>query len=123
MSADQLRVVVFLCSAAVVTVSGYVLTRKGRPYHSLLLNVHKLVDLAAVIVTGLMVYRAGQSGVLLGADWVFAALAAAVFAALFASGGIVSAMETPPTWVLRLHRLAPWPAVVLAGVMVYFIVS
>lgn len=123
MSADQLRVVALLCSAAVVMVSGYLLTRRGRPYHPVLLNVHKLVDLAAVIVTGVMVYRAGQSSALSAAEWASAALTAAVFVALFASGGVVSATENPPAWVLWLHRLSPWAAVTLAGVTVYFIVS
>ena len=120
MSAIQARVIGLIVSAVVIFGSGVWLTSAGRPYAIALQTVHKLTALAAVIVSGVPVYQAMRIGVLPTAESIVAWVAAVLVIASFASGGAVSASDAEPTWVLWLHRVAPWFAGVLTAVSVYF---
>lgn len=106
-----LRVVELLVSGVVIFVSGFFLTYGGRPYGTTLLNIHKLVALAAIVVIGIAAYQSNHTQALSSAQWTFLVLAAALLVTLFATGGVVSAKRDGPRWVLWLHRLAPYPAV------------
>lgn len=102
-------------ATAVVFGSGIALTRAGRPYGTALLNVHKLVDLAAVVAVAVIVYRAARAGSLSGGEWAVVAATGALFVALFATGAVASAATKPPTWVMRAHRIAPLFGLALAA--------
>ena len=119
MSSSQLPPIGLALAAVVVFGSGFWLSRAGRPYGPASLNVHKLVDLAAVIVLGVMVCRASRVSLLSAGEWLTVTLTGALFVALFATGAVSSAAEAPPKWVVRLHHLAPWAAVVLAALTAY----
>lgn len=109
MSTTQLRVIGFLVAAVVIFGSGVSLTRAGRPYGVALQTVHKLVALAAVVVVGVMAYQASRAGALSTLESTVVRLAGLFAVATFASGGVVSASETAPVWVLWLHRVDTRP--------------
>ncbi len=115
----SLRWVWLALAAAVVFVSGVWMTRAGRPHSGLLLNVHKLVDLAAVVYMGIAFYRAYQDARFTPATWMLLAAMALVAMALFASGGVISAMGSAPVWVVRLHRVGSWIGGALAAASVW----
>lgn len=72
-------------------VFGFGLSRVGKPYHSLLFNIHKLIALGAVILAAIRFWqipRPGNSFALIGGLLVVAALCVI---ALFASGALMSA--------------------------------
>ena len=46
-------------------------------------------------------------------------LAALFVLAGFATGGVVSASNDAPSWVLAVHRIVPWPIVALIGLTLY----
>jgi hypothetical protein len=94
MSTTQLRVIGLLVATVVIFGSGVWFTRAGRPYGVALQTVHKLVALAGLFAV-----------------------------ATFASGGVVSASETAPVWVLWLHRVAPWFGGVLAAASACFAIG
>lgn len=68
--------VALVLGAAVVLASGFRLSRLGAPYGSALLNVHKLVDLAAVVVVGFAIYRHNLVAALSTSEWIIVGLAA-----------------------------------------------
>jgi hypothetical protein len=121
MTPAQIRSIGLAVAGLVVFGTGIWLTRAGRPYGTALTTVHKLVDLAAVIVIGVMVYQAQRSSPLTGLEWVLIAAAAVLAIALFATGGMASAIEVPPTWVRLVHRVAPWPAGILTAAAIYML--
>jgi hypothetical protein len=117
----QLLTIGLLLSAAVVFGSGIWLARGGRPYGVGLTTVHKLVDLAAVVVIGTMVFQAHRASPLPMVEWVVVGLAALFSIAGFITGGLVSARETIPNSVLWLHRVGSWLAGILAIVCVLMV--
>ncbi len=121
MTTAQLRTVGLLLAAAVIFASGIWLTRTGRPYGVVLMTVHKLVDLAAVIVIGVMVYQAHLAAPLSTLEWAASGLAALLTIATFSTGGVVSASEGAPGWVLWVHRVGSWFAGVVAFASVYLV--
>ncbi len=98
---------VILGIAFVLTLAfGFWLSRSGRPYGALLFNVHKLLALAAVVVTVILL-----AGMLKSVD--IAALPIALFAvaglcvvALFGSGALMSAGKVDHALLLTIHRIA-----------------
>lgn len=85
---------------------GFWLSQSGRPYNSLLFNVHKLVALVAVIVTVVQLVR-----ILKGADLsalliALLALAALCVVALFVSGALMSAGQLDHTLLHTIHWIA-----------------
>jgi predicted small integral membrane protein len=121
MTPVQMRAIGLGLAGVVVFGTGVWLTRTGRPYDTALTTVHKLVDAAAVIVIGVMTYQAQRSSPLTALEWTVIVAAAVLTIALFATGGVASAIETPPTWVLALHRVAPWLAGILAIAAVHML--
>jgi hypothetical protein len=109
------RAIGLVVAAVIVLASGIWLTRSGRPYGGLLLNVHKLVDLAAVVVIGIAVYQANRVAPLSPAEWLVIVGAALFVVASFASGGVISGVQSPPVAVLWLHRVGSWVAAALAA--------
>lgn len=112
MSNALVQSVGFLAGAVVVLASGVWLTRAGWPFGTGLLTVHKLVALAAAVALGVLVYRSSRSGGFEALDWAIVIAAGVLTIASFASGGVVSAVESPPSWALWTHRLVTWIATV-----------
>jgi len=113
-----------LAAAAVAVVStGVFLTRAGGPFSTVLLNVHKLVDLAAVIVLGVFISRAARSGSLSGGQWMGLVLAGALFVASLVTGGVVSAKDSAPRWVVWTHRVGSWASVLAASWCAWLVLS
>jgi hypothetical protein len=87
-------------------VFGFWLSRSGRPYNGLLFNIHKLIALAAVIVTVVQLV-----GVLKGTDLpalsiALLALAALCAVGLFVSGALMSAGKLDHALLHTIHRVA-----------------
>jgi len=99
-------------AAGVVVVSGVLLTRRGWPFGVALLTAHKLIALAAVVFIGYLAFGATRSGLLASGDRVILAASLALCVAMFATGGVVSAMQDAPAWVVWTHRAGSWLCVV-----------
>lgn len=104
------RTLGFSAAAIVVLGTGVWLTRLGWPYDAAILNIHKLVALAVVVVLGILVYRAACAAPLAPGDWAMVVSAGLLCVISFASGGVASAMESTPGWVLWVHRISSWVA-------------
>ncbi len=122
MKVDGVRALGLVVAAVIVIASGIWLTRSGRPYGAVPLNIHKLVDLAAVAIIGIAVGQANRAAPLSTAEWLVIGGAAVFVVASFASGGVISGMQSPPAAVLWLHRVGSWIAAALAAATAYLVV-
>jgi hypothetical protein len=92
----------------VTLVFGFWLSRRGKPYNGLLFNVHKLIALGTVILSGLAVSRALK---LLDPESMFylsLGIAAINVIALFASGALMSAGKGEYRKMKLIHNVAPF---------------
>lgn len=106
-------------AAAVVFATGFLMTRAGRPYGAAMLTIHKLVDLAVVVFIVVRAVAVMRGPGLEGLDWLLLVAALLVVVATFATGGIVSASDSPAAWLVTAHRLLPWPLLLLLAATVY----
>jgi hypothetical protein len=104
-----------------IIISGIWLTKAGRPYSPVLFNVHKLISLAGVGVTGIVVYNLFNSldvGPLL---WTFIIVTGLFFVVLIVTGGLLN-LDKPVYNLLRtIHRILSAVSVILTAVIFYFL--
>lgn len=108
--------------AFILTVAfGLWLSRSGRPYNGLLFNVHKLIALAAVIVTVLQFARILKNADLPVLSIILLALAGLGSVALFASGALMSAGKPGHVLLRTIHQVAlAAVAVALSSAVILF---
>jgi hypothetical protein len=105
-------------SAVAVVGSGLSLTRGGRPYAAGPLAIHKLVTVAAVVFIVVAIRRVHQATSLSAAEWAIAVTAGALVLVTITAGGIVTATARAPVWLMWLHRISSWIALVATVVCV-----
>jgi hypothetical protein len=86
---------------------GFRLSHVGKPYNSLLFNVHKLIALGAVVATIVQLTKLLKNVDLLALIIVLLVVAALCVIALFASGALMSIGKVDYTLMLAVHRIAP----------------
>jgi hypothetical protein len=100
---------------------GYWLSRSGKPYNGLIFNIHKLIALAAVVVTAIQTFNAlkiGEVQPLLSVLLIVIGLCAV---ALFVTGALMSANKATGRAALTIHKIAPLPAVLAAFGTLYLL--
>ena len=112
---DWFRVAAVVVGFLIVFITGFLLSRSGSPYGSALLNVHKLVAVGLLVFVVWSTFATNKAAPLGGLEWVVVSLAILVFIAIIASGGVVSAMESPPAAVGLLHKVAPYASLLLTA--------
>ncbi len=107
-----------------IFLSGFWLSRSGKPYGALLFNLHKLIGLGAGVYLALTVYRSHQAAPLSPLQLALVAATALVFVVLVVAGGLLSAhaegslRSLSPAMVAALtlaHHLLPYLAVLGAA--------
>jgi hypothetical protein len=93
-------------------VSGFWLSKAGKPYNTAIFTIHKLIALGAGIFMVLAIrqmYKPGE----VSAAWITAIVVCAVFyIVLFATGAVLSPDKPANVIVLWAHRIAPY---IMAG--------
>jgi hypothetical protein len=100
---------------------GFWLSRSGKPYHTLIFNIHKLIALAAVVVTAIQTFnvlKIGETQPLLSVPLIVIGLCAV---ALFVTGALMSANKSAYSRLLTIHKIAPLPAVLAALGVLYLL--
>lgn len=102
---------------------GLWLSSRGRPYNSVLFNLHKLIALVTVVLLGI---RAVDSIAKMSASVLIVVLPivmAACALALFVSGALMSVGKAPYAPLLTIHRVASMLLVIAFPWMVYLVAS
>jgi hypothetical protein len=120
MGLNQLRWVGAGALFLVILLSGYGLTRSGKPYSTIVFNVHKLIAVATVVVLGITVYRMNRAGTLTAAGLVSAIVSGIFFLGTMVTGGALSVeaatQATMSAFVHKLHQVTPYLTVLSTAI-------
>jgi uncharacterized protein YneF (UPF0154 family) len=106
MSATTRAIIVAVCFLFVL-LSGYWLSRKGRPLHAGISAAHKLISLATGILLLVTIYQRSRLVPLDGTEWIAIVVTGVCFLALVVTGGLLSTEQLKPVVVLRVHQIVP----------------
>jgi hypothetical protein len=99
--------------------SGAWLGLLGRPFNSLLFNLHKLIALGAVIVTGLLLRAVLRTAGVQPVPLALVIVAALSAIALFVSGALLSIGRVSYRALVTVHRVAAAVLLGALGVLLY----
>ena len=123
MNANQYRFVVAGAFFLLILLSGYWLSRSGKPYSTIVFTVHKLVALAAIGVLGVTVYRINRAGALSALELLAAIMTGLFFLGTMVTGGMLSVPtdKAMPAIVHKLHQVTPYLTVLSTAVTLYLL--
>ncbi len=104
-----------------IFLSGFWLSRSGKPYPVIVFTVHKLLAIGAVIFLVVIVNQAHRAAPLQTIQVLGAAITALFLIATIVTGGLVSLEKPMPAFLLRLHQINPYMSVVSTGVLLYLV--
>lgn len=104
-----------------IILSGFWLSRMGKPYNMLSITIHKLIGLAVGIYLVLTVYRIYQAAMLSPTEIIAIVIAVLFFIGLVATGGLLSAEKPVPLSVSMIHKLFPYLTVLSTGFALYLL--
>ncbi|MFC1619097.1 hypothetical protein ACFL45_04045 [Candidatus Neomarinimicrobiota bacterium] len=102
-----------------IFLSGFWLSRIGKPYHTLIFNVHKFLVLAAVVFLVIILTRMNQGAKPNVAEFAVIVATALLFIAAIISGGLASLPRSMPAVLTTLHHLLPYATVLATAVIFY----
>jgi len=104
-----------------IFLSGFWLSRTGKPYSSLILNIHKLIALAAVVFLVLTVTRLNQAARLNTVEFTACVATGLLFLVAIISGGLVSLPKTMPEALTTVHHLLPYLTALATALTLYLL--
>ena len=104
-------------------VSGIWLAKAGKPYDATQFNIHKILSLVAVVLTGVIAYSlykaAGNPQLVL----VLMIITALLFLILLVSGGLMNTDTTAHQLLQLVHRISSGLAVILSVLVFYLLLK
>ena len=104
-------------------ISGYWLSRSGKPFNGIVLTVHKLISLAAAALLGIVIYRNHQVAPLRTVELAAVVVTGSFFLDAVVSGGLLSIDKPMPAAILAMHRITPYLTVFSAAVTLYLLLG
>jgi len=104
-------------------ISGYWLSRSGKPFNGIVLTVHKLISLAAAGLLGFVIYQINQVAPLGTIELAAGVVTVSFFLDAVVSGGLLSIDKPMPAAILTMHRIAPYLTVLSAAVTLYLLLG
>ena len=120
MDATALRMAGLGLGFVLIFVSGFSLTRFGKPFNGIVLTAHKLISLAAAILLGVAIYRVNQAGQLGTAEVAAVALTGLFFLGTGVTGGL-SSIDKPVPLVVLVHKVAPFLTALATATTLYLL--
>jgi hypothetical protein len=121
MSINQIRIagtgLLFLFSF----LSGFWLSKSGKPYSGIVLTIHKLISLAAVAFLAITLYRVNQVAKLNTIELTAGVVTGSFFLDAIVSGGLLSTDKPMPVVILRMHQITPLLTVLSTAVTLYLL--
>ncbi len=104
-----------------IFISGFWLSRLGRPYSGLILTLHKLLSLAALILLVIIIYKVHQTTHLEALAVMMSLICGLFFVGTIVTGGLLSTGRSAAPLTLTLHQIAPFLTLLFAGVTLYLL--
>jgi hypothetical protein len=106
-----------------IFLSGYWLSRSGKPYSVLVFTIHKLIGLAAGIFLIMTIYRIHQAAPLSLVEIMAIGVTVLLFVVTVTAGGLLSTEKSMPIAISILHKLFPYTAVLSTAVTLYLLIG
>ena len=114
----MLTIILFL----LMIFTGIWMSRKGKPYHFILFNAHKLLSLAFIAMMVVSILNITKE-IELESKHILSFIGTAVlFLVLLITGGILNLEKEMPRFVLITHRVLPILASILAFLSIYILI-
>jgi hypothetical protein len=123
MTTVQLRLVETIIFLLLMFLSGFWLSRAGKPYPGGKFNLHKFIGLGTGAFLIVMVYRVHQAVPLSAVQVTAVAITALLFIINVIAGGLVSLSKPMPGAVKLIHKVFPYLCAIAAVVTIYFLLS
>jgi hypothetical protein len=102
---------------------GIWLSLSGKPYNGILFNIHKLIALAAVVVTAIQFYQMLKRTPLQMPPLAMIVIAGLCVLVLFFSGAMISAGKLDYQAMLTIHRAALILMLIMLAVPIYLFIG
>ncbi len=122
MTTNHLRILYTVVFFLLIFLSGFWLSRGGRPYGVLLLTVHKLLSLAVVVFLTVIIVRINRSSGLDSLELIAAVVTGLLFLGTIATGGLLSMAKPMPDLVHHLHKITPFLTLISTAITLYLLV-
>jgi len=122
MSPAELKVVIPCAFFLFIFLLGYWLNRKGKPYNTLVMTLHKLIALGAAVYLVVMLVKSGNVIPFTPLQISAAVLTAVCFAGTAATGVLLSFDRTWPDLVHVLHQVTPYLTLVSTAALLYLLI-
>ncbi|MGD1994535.1 MAG: hypothetical protein PVI59_15175 [Anaerolineae bacterium] len=122
MNANQLRNIGTVSLFVTILLSGYWLSRSGKPYSGLVLTIHKLIAVGTAVLLAVAIIRSGRAGALGTAELITGVVSSVFFLSLVVTGGLLSSELQTPAVVSRVHQVAPY-LTILSTIATLFLVQ
>lgn len=123
MGATQLRVIGTGLFFLFILLSGFWLSRSGKPYSAILFNIHKLIGLAALVFLLITIYQINQAATLSAIELTAGVVTGLFFLSTIISGGLVSIDKPIPAAISMMHKLFPYLTVLSTAVTPYLLLG
>ena len=113
-----------------ILLSGFLLSRSGKPYNGLIFNIHKLIGLAAGIYLIRTVYLTHQAAPLSPIQWTAIVVTVLLFVFAVAAGGLLSILaegglenmgQAMQDVISLVHKFSPYLIVLSTAVTLYLL--
>ena len=103
-------------------ISGIWLHKMGKPLNTFIFTIHKLLALAAVIFTAILIYNLLKNVEIKTLLLILIIIAGLSILALFISGALLSIGKFPHNTMLLVHNIATILAVIFTAATIYLLV-
>ena len=122
MSTTQVRVVVACLFFVFIFLFGFLVTRAGKPYPTLLFTIHKLTAVGAVVWMGITIAKISQAAPLSHVQVLAIAATGVLFALMIITGGVISGVKQVPGIIAAAHHYLPYLTVLSSAWMIYLVI-
>ncbi len=112
------RLIISLFVFLIIILTGLWMNKSGKPYHLLVLTVHKLIATGFLVLAVYTIYRLQQTTPLQFLEFLVCAGMAAVFLSAIVTGGLLSTSRPMPSILSLLHKAFAYACVIITGVVI-----
>jgi len=99
-----------------ILISGFILSKIGKPYNPLFFNIHKLISLGVLIYAIVITVQIFKCAEVYNPVYYILLIIILLSIAAFITGGILSAKDNAKEIILTIHRIVS--LLILAGVVI-----
>ena len=123
MTTNHFRILYTTVLFLLIFLSGFWLSRGGRPYGVLLLTVHKLLSVGAVVFLTVILVRINRMDGISLAELIAAVITGVLFLGTIATGGLLSTAKLMPALVHQLHQITPFLTLASTALTLYLLLT